>query len=67
MAGYINKVILIGNLGKDPELRHMQDTTKVVSFPSATSENWKDKANLTAAANLLGLRGVYDHCQRQQR
>lgn len=44
MAGSLNKVILIGNLGKDPELRHMQDGKRVVSFPLATSETWKDKA-----------------------
>jgi single-strand DNA-binding protein len=43
MAGSINKVILVGNLGKDPEVRAMQDGTKVVSFSVATSESWKDK------------------------
>jgi single-strand DNA-binding protein len=39
----INKVILIGNLGKDPELRHTQSGTPVASFSIATSERWKDK------------------------
>jgi single-strand DNA-binding protein len=43
MAGSINKVILVGNLGKDPEIRNMQDGTKVASFSIATSESWKDK------------------------
>ena len=43
MAGSINKVILVGNLGKDPEVRSMQDGSKVVSFSIATSESWKDK------------------------
>lgn len=43
MAGSINKVILIGNLGKDPEIRNTQDGTKIASFSVATSENWKDK------------------------
>ena len=43
MAGCINKVILIGNLGKGPELRHTQDGRKVVSFSMATSESWRDK------------------------
>jgi single-strand DNA-binding protein len=43
MAGSVNKVILVGNLGKDPEVRHGQDGFKVVSFPVATSESWKDK------------------------
>jgi single-strand DNA-binding protein len=44
MAGSVNKVILIGNLGKDPEIRSMQSGDKVASFSIATSENWKDKA-----------------------
>jgi single-strand DNA-binding protein len=43
MAGSVNKVILIGNLGKDPEIRSMQSGDKVASFSIATSENWKDK------------------------
>jgi single-strand DNA-binding protein len=43
MAGSVNKVILIGNLGKDPEVRNAQDGTKIVSFSVATSESWKDK------------------------
>ena len=42
MAG-VNKVILVGNLGKDPESRTFQNGGKVVSFPVATSENWKDR------------------------
>ena len=44
MAGSVNKVILIGNLGKDPEVRHSQDGKAIVSFSLATSENWRDKA-----------------------
>ena len=43
MAGSINKVILVGNLGKDPEVKHSQDGNKIVTFNVATSENWKDK------------------------
>ena len=43
MAGSINKVILVGNLGKDPESRSFQNGGKVVKFPLATSESWKDK------------------------
>ena len=43
MAGSVNKVILVGNLGKDPESRTFQNGGKVVSFPVATSENWKDR------------------------
>ncbi len=43
MAGSVNKVILIGNLGRDPEARTMQSGGKVVSFSIATSESWNDK------------------------
>ena len=45
MAGSVNKVILIGNLGKDPESRSFQNGGKVVSFTLATSESWKDKSS----------------------
>ncbi|MEX0645515.1 MAG: single-stranded DNA-binding protein [Parvularculaceae bacterium] len=44
MAGSVNKVILIGNLGRDPEVRHTQDGRPIVNLSVATSENWKDKA-----------------------
>ncbi len=44
MAGSVNKVILIGNLGRDPEVRHSQAGAKIVNFSLATSETWKDKA-----------------------
>lgn len=43
MAGSLNKVTLIGNLGRDPEVRFMPDGTKVASFSIATGETWKDK------------------------
>ncbi len=43
MAGSINKVILIGNLGKDPEVRKTQDGKSIVNFSVATSETWKDR------------------------
>jgi len=43
VAGSLNKVMLIGNLGKDPEVRSFQNGGKVCSFSLATSENWKDK------------------------
>jgi len=43
MAGSVNKVILVGNLGKDPEVRNTQDGSKVVNFTLATSETWNDK------------------------
>jgi len=44
MAGSVNKVILIGNLGKDPEVRRMQDGRPVVNLSVATSDTWRDKA-----------------------
>ena len=43
MAGSLNKVQIIGNLGKDPEIRHSQDGTKIATFSVATSETWNDK------------------------
>ena len=43
MAGSVNKVILVGNLGKDPESRTFQNGGEVVSFSVATSESWKDR------------------------
>ena len=43
MAGSVNKVILIGNLGKDPEVRRLNSGDQVVSFSVATSETWRDK------------------------
>ena len=43
MAGSVNKVILIGNLGRDPESRTFQNGGKVVNLRIATSENWKDR------------------------
>ena len=43
MAGSINKVILVGNLGRDPEVRTTQDGGKIVNLSIATSERWKDR------------------------
>jgi single-strand DNA-binding protein len=45
MAGSVNKVILVGNLGRDPEARNMPSGGKVVSFSVATSETWNDRAS----------------------
>ena len=45
MAGSLNKVTLIGNLGKDPEVRSTQSGMKIVNLTLATSEKWKDKAS----------------------
>jgi len=43
MAGSVNKVILLGNLGRDPEVRTAQDGSKIVNLNIATSESWKDR------------------------
>jgi single-strand DNA-binding protein len=43
MAGSVNKVILVGNVGKDPEIRATNEGAKIASFSLATSESWKDK------------------------
>ncbi|KXV68040.1 single-stranded DNA-binding protein [Acetobacter malorum] len=45
MAGSVNKVILVGNLGKDPEVRTSQSGMKIVSFSVATSDTWNDRAS----------------------
>src|SRR5262245_17909966 len=45
MAGSVNKVILIGNLGKDPEIRRTQDGRPIASLRVATTETWRDKAS----------------------
>lgn len=44
MAGSVNKVILVGNLGADPEVRHTQNGDPIVNLRLATSETWKDRA-----------------------
>jgi single-strand DNA-binding protein len=45
MAGSVNKVILVGNVGKDPEIRSMQSGGKIANLTLATSETWNDKAS----------------------
>ena len=45
MAGSVNKVILVGNLGRDPEIRSTQDGTRIANLNLATSENWRDRAS----------------------
>ena len=45
MAGSVNKVILVGNLGRDPEVRTTQDGSKIVNLALATSETWNDRAS----------------------
>lgn len=43
MSASVNKVILVGNLGRDPEVRHGQDGSAIVNLSIATSENWRDR------------------------
>ena len=43
MAGSVNKVILVGNLGRDPEIRHTNDGNPIVNLSLATSERWRDR------------------------
>ena len=45
MAGSVNKVILVGNLGRDPEIRSTQDGTQVANLSLATTETWRDKSS----------------------
>jgi single-strand DNA-binding protein len=45
MAGSVNKVILVGNLGKDPEIRRTQDGRPIANLRVATTETWRDKAS----------------------
>lgn len=45
MAGSVNRVMLVGHCGKDPDIRSMQNGEKVASFSLATSETWRDKAS----------------------
>lgn len=45
MAGSVNKAIIVGNLGKDPEVRRTQDGRAIVNLRIATSENWRDKSS----------------------
>jgi single-strand DNA-binding protein len=45
MAGSVNKVILVGNLGRDPELRSTQDGTRIANLNLATSESWRDRVS----------------------
>src|SRR5437879_13868034 len=56
MAGSVNKVILVGNLGRDPEIRSTQDGTKVANLSLATSESWRDKTTANARDATEGTR-----------
>ena len=67
MAG-VNKVILVGNLGKDPEIRHLEGGTSVAKFPLATTESYKDKngnrTEQTEWHNIVVWRGLADVAEK---
>ena len=68
MAG-INKVILLGNLGKDPEVRYLEGGTAVANFPLATSENYKDRSSgekktITEWHNVVVWRGLAEIAEK---
>jgi len=64
----INKVTLIGNLGKDPEVRHLENGSAVASFSLATNENYKDKSgnwqNQTEWHNIVAWRALAERAER---
>ena len=55
MAGSVNKVILVGNLGADPDVRSTKDGRPVVNLSVATSESWRDKNSANAAKKPNGI------------
>ena len=70
MAG-VNKVILIGNLGKDPEVHHLEGGASVANFPMATTESYKDKTGTrvdqTEWHNIVMWRGLADVAEKYLR
>ena len=69
MAGSVNKVILIGNLGKDPEVRHLENGAVVANFSIATSETYKDrtsgeKKTQTDWHNIVMWRGLAEVAEK---
>ena len=69
MSGSINKVILIGNLGKDPEVRHLENGASVANLPIATSETYKDrksgeKVTQTEWHNIVLWRGLAEVAEK---
>lgn len=72
MAGSVNKVILIGNLGKDPEVRHLENGAVVANFSIATSETYLDKATnerkeITDWHNIVVWRGLAEVVEKYVR
>jgi len=69
MSSSVNKVILIGNLGKDPEVRHLESGVGVANFSIATSENYKDRktgerVTQTEWHNVVLWRGLADVAEK---
>lgn len=69
MAGSVNKVILIGNLGRDPEVRHLENGATVANFPMATSETYKDRStgeriSQTEWHNIVVWRGLAEVAEK---
>ena len=69
MAGTVNKVILVGNIGKDPEVRRLENNGIVASFPLATSETYTDKntgekRETTDWHNVVVWRGLAEICEK---
>ena len=69
MAGSVNKVILIGNLGRDPEVRHLENGAVVANFPIATSETYKDRntgerVSQTEWHNVVVWRGLAEVAEK---
>lgn len=64
----INKVILVGNVGKDPEIRHLDNNVSVANFPLATSETYTnkngEKVTTTEWHNIVAWRGLADVCEK---
>jgi len=64
----INKVILIGNIGKDPEIKQLENDRSVASFSMATNENYKDKSGewqtITEWHNIVAWRGLAGYVER---
>lgn len=72
MAGSVNKVILIGNLGKDPEVRRLENGGVVANFPMATTENYTDKTTgerkeITDWHNIVVWRGLAEVVEKYVR
>jgi len=69
MAGGVNKVILVGNLGRDPEVRHLENGTPVASFSLATSETYRDRTTgerktITEWHNVVLWRGLAEVAEK---